>query len=1025
MSKLNLTLLFIGFTVLLIGQKTHNAENTFVKHLGHIESFKDLVHRPILNPEKRQERKNNMPPYMLNFKDKGSFVGEKVKGLPRGQDPLLNLNQRSGDVVVEPLLVIEGSDENQAFAGVPDVNGDIGLDHYVETVNGTLITIYNRDGNLIHTQTANSFWTQFGVTSGGDPIILFDEIEERWVLTEFPGFGQGNALLVAVSETADPLGAWNGFMFQTPRFPDYPKYGIWGDGIYVTTNEGGPIPIYAINKNDLYANADLVRVQRLTVPRLNPGPGFQVLTPVDADGLDLPQDGPAIVTRINDDIWGNVGQDAVDVIEVSIDWDISANSFFEIKNITVSPYDSETCSQPGPNFGCLPQPNGVSIDGQPQIIMNRPNYRNFGTHESIVLNFMVDAFGNDIAGIRWMELRRTGGEWGLHQEGTEAGDDGHSRFMGGIAINSKGSIGLAYNIASSTKEPSLAFTGRLASDPLGEMTVKEYEFATGVGSNDYGRFGDYPSMSTDPVTDDFWYVGEYIKSTGGGTWGTKIVSFAPKRDSIDLTVDQFSGVSSGTFLGDAETISINVRNAGLTDQANFKVGLILDNVVIEESDISLDSFPSDSNYMHTFANTVDLSVIKDYQFQTYVHLASDERTTNDTLQTLIKHLPTLDLSIVSATGTSFSCENTNRIRLEVINLGATSATSADIIYQLNDGPEQIKTWNGFAATNRFFLSFIDLVDIPNGENVLKIRLENLNGGMDQVPSNDSTEFVFNIDTEAEDYRLELLTDRFPEETSWELQSDDGQVLYAGGPYAEDQDRTVIMDTFCLGEGLCYKFVLFDSAGDGIRWLTIEGDYHIFDMDGNVIDSLADPDFGSVDVNEFCLVTCNASFDTEIAHATTDSSNDGSITILATAVGTDLLYSIDGGNNFSSENIFNNLSIGEYEVVVDNQMGCVYSQTVSVLNQLVSTEDLSFGKALEIYPNPSDGLFKILLHGIEDVQFLPFHIMDLNGKVLLRQDLASYDGVLQTELYLFNLADGTYFLQIEHKGKKEIRKLIKQ
>jgi hypothetical protein len=108
--------------------------------------------------------------------------------------------------------------------------------------------------------------------------------------------------------------------------------------------------------------------------------------------------------------------------------------------------------------------------------------------------------------------------------------------MGSAATDSAGNMALGYSISSSSMFPSVAYTGRLVGDPLGQMTQGETITKTGGGSQltDAGcdstfcslRWGDYSSMSIDPSDDcTFWYTGEFLPNSGNFNWSTWLASF--------------------------------------------------------------------------------------------------------------------------------------------------------------------------------------------------------------------------------------------------------------------------------------------------------------------------------------------------------------------------------------------------------------------------------------------------------------------------------------------------------------------
>ena len=77
---------------------------------------------------------------------------------------------------------------------------------------------------------------------------------------------------------------------------------------------------------------------------------------------------------------------------------------------------------------CISQPGStVALEALHQKVMNQPVYRNFGTHEGIVLTHVVDR-GSSISGVRWYELKNTGSNWVINQQSTFTPDNTH-RWM--------------------------------------------------------------------------------------------------------------------------------------------------------------------------------------------------------------------------------------------------------------------------------------------------------------------------------------------------------------------------------------------------------------------------------------------------------------------------------------------------------------------------------------------------------------------------------------------------------------------
>lgn len=451
-----------------------------------------------------------------------------------GFDAAKQASSRAVNGVITPTNNIEGTDFAAALVNPPDVNGEVGTQYYVHTVNasgGSIMKIYNKTtGALISTvNTQTAFWNGIASTSLGDPVILYDQVAQRWVLVEMRS--TGNKILMAASQTSDPTGAWYLFQFSTSAFPDFPKISIWNNAILMTDNENGlsQAPIYAINKTTLYAGTTTA-ILRFTVPFIT-GVSFQPMTPVDWDSSTNPVGAP-IFLRMYDNAWsGSGGADHLELWNVNLDWVTPGNSNVSgPTNLNTSAFDSYLCA----SFNCTPQPGATNLlDSQAEYLNFRAQYRNFGTHESIVTCHVVNAgtVQAKYAGIRWYELRRTGnGAWTIYQQSTFA-PDAKNRFVGSIGIDGFGNIALGYNLTSTivgdTKFYSAFATGRLSTDPLNTMTFTEYEVGAGthtMPTSTGGRTGDYYSISIDPVDNKtFWFTSHYAKTNT--TWGTKIASF--------------------------------------------------------------------------------------------------------------------------------------------------------------------------------------------------------------------------------------------------------------------------------------------------------------------------------------------------------------------------------------------------------------------------------------------------------------------------------------------------------------------
>lgn len=450
--------------------------------------------------------------------------------------------QRGGSFAV-PLQSFDGAPGTTL---PPDPTGDIGPAHYVQAVNasgGTRVRVYNKtDGAMVGNFILNAQLAGTGACASGlgDPIVLYDALADRWVLTEFSS-QSGRSLCVYVSAGSDPLGSvWYRYAFQMPAFPDYPKYGVWSDAYYVTANESGTAnarPVYAFERAAMLTGGT-ARFVRLTVPRL-PGFSFQLLTPVHHVGLDAPPAGaPGIYMRHVDDESHFAGSndptnDYLQLWTLAMNWSTPTPGTVLTGPVQIDIGEFSSNLNGLTAFNAFPQPNGQKLDPLREPIMNVLMYRNFGAYEVIVGNLVTDVDGADTGGVRWFELRRSGGiasPWQLFQEGTYAPADAGGpadRWMGGIGVDASGNLALAYSVTRQTPGifASLRYVGRLAGDAPGVMTTTETEFATGSRSQSNERWGDYHQMGVDPVDGcTFWFTGEYM-GPAGSTNNTRVAAF--------------------------------------------------------------------------------------------------------------------------------------------------------------------------------------------------------------------------------------------------------------------------------------------------------------------------------------------------------------------------------------------------------------------------------------------------------------------------------------------------------------------
>ncbi|HUE55571.1 MAG TPA: hypothetical protein VMO76_07045 [Candidatus Udaeobacter sp.] len=437
----------------------------------------------------------------------------------------------------------------------PDTNGSAGTTQFVEWVN-TEFAVYDKTGRLLLGPVqGNTLWSGFGgpcqTNNDGDIVVLFDKLNNRWVMSQLsvtggPPFFQ----CVAVSTTADATGSFARYAFQQPNFNDYPKLGVWRDAYYVTYNIFDYITGFFQGARLCAMDAAAMRAgSTATQQCFQLSTSFGAVLPSDVDGTTPPPAGePAFFLGFDNNL------SSLDLWKFHVDFTTPANSTLTgPASLAVTPFN-EACG----GGTCVPQSGTTQqLDSLADRVMYRLAYRNFGSHESLVVNHSITA-GSGV-GARWYEIQNPAANPVVFQSGTFAPDSSY-RWMGSIAMDKAGDIALGYSVSSSSLHPAIRYTGRVPSDPLGTMET-ETSIIEGPGSQTGGltRWGDYSSMSVDPVDDcTFWYSSEYQPSNGAFNWHTRIASFKfPGCGGPDFSTSA-SPSSQTVVAGNSTPYTVNV-----------------------------------------------------------------------------------------------------------------------------------------------------------------------------------------------------------------------------------------------------------------------------------------------------------------------------------------------------------------------------------------------------------------------------------------------------------------------------------
>jgi hypothetical protein len=438
----------------------------------------------------------------------------------------------------------------------PDTNGDVGPNHYIETVN-TSIGIYNKTGTLLASFTFNAFFAAAlaaapcSNSNQGDPVALYDPLTDRWILADFAWTNSPANFLngpyyecIAVSKTSDPVtGGWWVYVLRAdddthPWLNDYPKLGVWSDGIYmsanmfdITSGTGSAtykgVRVWALNRDDLISGAALRSQYHDT------SSSYFALLPGNLRGALPPAGTPEyFVSQDQSYYW--------DVFMFHVDWATPSSSSFSVAPTQVTqssygyPFDSSF------NTDIVPQPSTTTpLDSLGDRLMVQAQYRNIAGTESLWVVHTVRPSGvsSGPTGLQWAQINVTGGTVAttpVQEQIYTHGGDGIYRWMPSLAVDSAGNMVVGFSASDGTSTyPSLYYAGRLAGDTLNTLAQGEAVMLAGTapqnvtcGGSACTRWGDYSAMTVDPIDGcTFWYTNEYYASGDTAHWKTQIGKF--------------------------------------------------------------------------------------------------------------------------------------------------------------------------------------------------------------------------------------------------------------------------------------------------------------------------------------------------------------------------------------------------------------------------------------------------------------------------------------------------------------------
>jgi hypothetical protein len=472
--------------------------------------------------------------------------------------------------------------------------------------------------------------------NNGDPIVIYDQLADRWLLSQFTvqSGTENYAECIAISQTPDPTGAYWLYQFDesADTFNDYPHIGIWPDGYYMTTNlfpnsallfstgagawaferpkmlQGQPARYVYFDETDLATGCQQGAACTYT-------PNGQL--PTSLEGKNPPPVGtPNYFVEVDNTNTANTPpatglHDEMHIWKFHVDWNNPANSTFGTASAAPAPkagfsglyaanagqpdfilqiadYTPVPCQfASGPT--CIPE---KVTPGQPQEfleavgdrLMYRVTYRNYGDHESLLVSHTAEVDENNPTGtlrtgVRWYELRSVSSTPVVYQQSTfaplDVGTTGPLwRWMGSVAMDHVGDIAAGYSTSGVNDFVSLHYAGRLAGDPLNELTQGDALMFQGNGIEvavpnylQRNRWGDYSNLTVDPSDDcTFWYTNEYLPTNqvtdpiSAVEWHTRIGSF--KFPTCTVATPALVSVSSRKTHGTAGDFDIPLPFTG-------------------------------------------------------------------------------------------------------------------------------------------------------------------------------------------------------------------------------------------------------------------------------------------------------------------------------------------------------------------------------------------------------------------------------------------------------------------------------
>ncbi len=412
----------------------------------------------------------------------------------------------------------------------PDTDGAIGVDHYVELINGRY-SVYRKSDNVrVQTNSLDGFWSNVGLGSVSgtfDPRIIYDHSSGRWFASAVDNGGNPNSFYIAVSQTSNPTGTWKGVRIDTDatntHWADFDTLGVNADGVFL----GGNLFVVSSGSTD---------IGFYTVPK-----------------ADLLLSTPSLANQTHFEFAGGSSRGFTQQMVTSFE---PSNG----RGVMLAGFNSSNRSKTFINN----QAGVATLSTTALISSVTANNAPLGTQPNGTSNLEVGDFrfgssafqvGSEIWAVQCIAIGgRAGLQWYVFDEGTSTikrtgsiSDANHDYCYPSISANANGDVVIGYSrmgigefiSAYASVGTTSGGVTSFAAPTLLKAGVANYfqDFSTGRN-----RWGDYSATNRDPADPQiFWLNQEYVSAAN--TWSTNISELiVPLANEV-----RWKDATNGTF----------------------------------------------------------------------------------------------------------------------------------------------------------------------------------------------------------------------------------------------------------------------------------------------------------------------------------------------------------------------------------------------------------------------------------------------------------------------------------------------